>query len=269
MARILGILTNDPSLLPCQAARLEAAVDLREEEALGIGSYDDADVLLTKRPAKVGARGLSALTESLHSPAILAVGRRETVYQVETLPPLRYRRWLFAMDAEGEAIEGVREKLEAELPVFLQRSLRTVAAQERVFFHFLKALHEKHQIEDPVLGAAEAGRSLAQALRTLDEALVEVGTTRPVPAVFLATNGRILVGVRRGKPLAYLLGEGSGACERCGFEERSDDARIPAHRRARCVALTTSPTATAGFVEIPDGSVVSVERSLQINVASI
>lgn len=268
MARILGILTNDPSLLPCQAARLEAAVPFLEEEALGLGSYDDADVLLTKRPANVGTRRLSALTEPVQSPALLAVGRHEAAYQEEALPPLRYRRWLFAMDGEGEALARVREPLEASLPAFLARSLRTVAARERVFFHFLKTLFEEKQLEDPRLEAAEAGRSLARALRRIDAIRAEAGEGRPFPVALLATNGRVLVGVRRGRALAYHLGEGSGSCERCGFEERSDDPRVPAHRRARCVALATLPAAQ-GFVEIPDESVVAVERSLQINVASL
>lgn len=268
MARILGILTNDPTLLPCQTTRLEPRVRFLEEEAFGLGSYDDADVLLTKRPAKVGARELSALIEGVQTPALLAVGRREAVYQEESLHPLRYRRWLFAMDGETAALAQVRETMEAELPLFLGRSLRTVGARERAFFLFLKMLYEQKQLDDPNLAAAEAARSLARAVRAMDEALAEAGVTQPLPLVLMATNGRVLVGARRGRPLSYLLGEGSGACALCGFDERSDDPRIPAHRRARGVALATLPGAE-GFVEIPDHSVVSVERTLQLNVSSL
>lgn len=269
MARILGILTNDPTLLRCQTARLEPHVSFLPEEAFGLGSYEDDDVLLTKRPANVGPRDLSILTEGLHSPALLAMGRREALYQEESVHPLRYRRWLFAMEGDGEALTKVREVMEAELPVFLGRSLRTVAARERAFFLFLKFLHEQKQLEDPHLEASEAVRSLSRAVRAMDEALGKLGETRPFPFVALATNGRILVGARRGRPLSYHLGEGSGSCAACGFHERSDDPRIPAHRRARGVALATLPGPAGGFVEIPDQSVVAVERTLELNVASL
>lgn len=269
MARILGILTSDPTLLRCQSARLDPHQRFLEEEALGLGSYDDADVLLTKRPAGVGTRRLAGLSESIQSPAILAMGRREALYQEESLHPLRYRRWLFAMDGETEALSRAREAMESALPVFLARSLRTFSARERVFFLLLKLLYEQKQLDDPNLEAAEASRSLSRAIRTMDEILAEVGEARPLPLVVLTTNGRILLGARRGEPLAYQLAEGSGSCELCGFDERSDDPRIPAHRRARAVALSTFPSAEAGFVEIPDESVVGVERSLQLNVASL
>lgn len=269
MARILGILTNDPTLLRCQIARIEPSVAFREDEAFGLGSFDDTDVLLTKRPADVGTRKLATLTESLQSPALLAMGRREAAYQEEALHPLRFRRWLFAMDGDTEVLSTAREAMEASLPVFLARSLRTVASRERVFFLFLRELYEQNQLDDSNLEAAEAARSLARAVRAVDALLERVGETRPSDLAVLATNGRVVVGARRGRPISYLLGEGSGACEICGFDERSDDPRIPAHRRARFVALATLPSPSGGFVEIPDRSVVSVDRSLQINVASL
>lgn len=269
MARILGILTNDPTLLRCQIARIEPSVPFREDEAFGLGSFDDTDVLLTKRPADVGTRKLSALAEGTQSPALLAMGRKEAAYQEEALHPLRFRRWLFAMDGDTEILAKAREAMEASLPVFLARSLRTVSSRERVFFLFLRELYGQNQLDDANLVAAEAARSLARAVRAVDEFLERVGDSRPSELVALATNGRVIVGARRGRPLSYLLGEGSGACELCGFDERSDDPRLPAHRRARFVALATLPSPQGGFVEIPDRSVVSVDRNLQINVASL
>lgn len=269
MARVLGILTNDPSLLRCQAARLEPSITFPEDEVLGLGSFDDTDVLLARRPAGVGARKLPALVEGIQSPALLAMSRMEAIYQEENVHPIKYRSWLFALDAEPETLAKAREAMEASLPLFLSRSLQTVTSRERVFFLFLRELYEKNQLDDPNLEAAEAARSLARALRAVDELLAQSGETRPVELAALATNGRVLVGARRGRPLAYLLGEGSGACSLCGLDERSDDPRVSAHRRARFVALASVPSPRDGFIEIPDRSVVSVSHSLQINVASL
>jgi len=269
MARVLGILTNDPSLLRCQAARLEPSITFPEDEVLGLGSFDDTDVLLARRPANVGTRRLPALVEGLQSPALLAMSRREVIYQEENIHPLKFRGWLFAMDAESELLTKVREAIEASLPLFLARSLRTVTSGERVFFLFLRELHEQNQLDDPNLEASEVARSLARSLRAVDEFLARAGETRPVDFAALATNGRVLVGARRGRPLAYLLGEGSGACSLCGLDERSDDPRVSTHRRGRFVALASIPSAQSGFLEVPDRSVIAVSRSLQINVASL
>lgn len=265
---MLGVLTSDPSLLRCQTARLDTAVPFLEEEALGLGTFDDADVLLTRRPARVGPRRLSSLTDAVQSPALLAVGRSGPVEPEEAFPPLRYRSWLFAVDGETEPLARVRERLEETLPAFLARSLRTVTVTERIFFHFLEQLFERRQLEDPRLDADSAAQGLVRCLRAIDAIRAEAGDSRPFPVALLATNGRVLVGVRRGGFLAYHLDEGRGACARCGFEDGSDDPRTPAHRRARCVAIANLPTAE-GFVEVPDGSVIAVERSLGIRLASL
>ena len=45
---LLGLLSNDASLLPCQIQRLR--VELGARDAIGIGHYTDDEVLVTKRP---------------------------------------------------------------------------------------------------------------------------------------------------------------------------------------------------------------------------
>lgn len=271
MPQTLAVLTNDPSLLRCQLHWLEPSVPFAGDDALGVGSYDDSSVLLAKRPGRIGPRELSRLLDGRASPALLAMGREEPMYVEEAVSPFRFRRWLFALDGEVEGYQEARDELEAALPAFLQRSLRTPTDRERVFFLFLKELHDANQIDDPHVEGREVARSLSRAVRSLDAITARAGRRDPTPLGILATNGRILVGVRRGRPLAYLLAEGSGVCVPCGVDERAreDDPRVRPHRRARSVALSGYPLATSGFVEVPDQSLVSVGRSLDIAVSSL
>jgi glutamine amidotransferase len=116
----------------------------------------------------------------------------------------------------------------------------------------------------------DAARCLAQAVRSLDRIAREADhQTRPAPLAALASNGRVLVGVRRGLPLHYALLEGISTCEVCEIDERTpeSDPRRAEHRRQRGVAIAT--TSGPGFLEVPDGSTVAVGRSLEITVASV
>src|SRR5690606_25671328 len=96
----------------------------------------------------------------------------------------------------------------------------------------------------------------------------DLGRTRPAPLALIATNGRVLVAARRGRPLFYRLQEGAGSCGACDVAD-DRDPRAAAHRRAKAVVLATEPGEGSHFVEVPDGSVVAVGRALDITVASI
>jgi glutamine amidotransferase len=250
---------------------MERSVPFREDEALGVGSYDDSNVLLAKRPGGIGPRAIARVLDGQTSPALLAAGREEPMYTEEAIAPFRFRQWLFAVDGAWEGDEGIREAMEAALPSFLRRSLRTTTCGERIFSLFLGALHEGNQLDDPHVEGREVARSLARAVRALDGLTADAGRSDPMPLGIVATNGRILVGSRRGRPLSYLLAEGSGVCTLCGVDERAqeDDPRVRPHRRARSVALAGHPLPAGGFVEVPDKSLVSVGRSLDLNVSSL
>lgn len=250
---------------------MERSVPFEEGEALGVGSYDDSNVLLAKRPGRIGPRAIAQVLDGQASPALLAAGRDEPMYVEEAVAPFRFRQWLFAVDGAWEEDEGIREALEAALPSFLLRSLRTPTSRERIFSLFLQELHEANQLDDPHVEGKEVARSLGRAVRALDAITGDTGRNDSMPLGIVATNGRILVGSRRGRPLSYLLAEGSGVCTLCGVDERAqeNDPRVRPHRRARSVALAGHPLPTSGFVEVPDKSLVSVGRSLDINVSSL
>lgn len=272
MADLLSLISNDASLLPCQIHRLSDRVRFGGWDALGLGYYLDDAVLVAKRPGNVGPSDVAALSSNMRSPAFLAVARSGGFrFDEDATDPFRFRQWLFAMDGSVEAFPDVRKKLVEGLPDLVRRQLKTSEDREHVFGLFLRFLREKTRPDDPNLPAQEAARSLANTVREVDRLEREEGRTLPSPMALLATNGRILVAVRRGRPLFYTLQEGAGVCGPCGLEAtaKEGDPRIRPHRRAKAVALASGPVAGAGFIEIPDGSTVAVGRSLDITVSSI
>jgi glutamine amidotransferase len=80
-----------------------------------------------------------------------------------------------------------------------------------------------------------------------------------------------MVATRRGGPLNYALLEGIVPCELDGIDMATPekDPRVRPHRRVKAVAFATRLRSHDGFIEVPEGSVVSVSRSLQVSVAPI
>jgi predicted glutamine amidotransferase len=279
MGAIVAILQSDPNLLLCQVARLEAHVSLRDEgerlpDAYGFGHYGGGSVLLGKRPT--GASHLLRLGElvgRVESEALIAHARTATVGNTkdENTHPFRFRRWLFAHDGTVEAFDHVRPKLMAGLPDFLRRNLMGDTDSEHAFLWFLKLLKDGNRLDDLDLDAVVAARALAGTVKQLDAWSREAGAQRASRLNFVATNGRIMVASRRGGPLHYALLEGIVPCALHEITVASPESnpRVRPHRRVKAVAFANRLASQNGFLEVPEGSVVAVSRSLQVTVSPI
>lgn len=278
MGVLLAVLQNDPSLLRCQMRRLEAYVAMREPERLpdayGFGYYKGSDVLLGKRPSGASASfSLTQLAGGIDSEAVIAHARYATVggHKDENTHPFRFRRWLFAHDGTVEGFRELRPRLLDALPDFLRRNVEGDTDSELAFMLFLKHLREGGHADDLDVEARVVGRALALAVRDLETWSREAGATRPSGLNFVATNGRVLAATRRGRPLHYALLEGIVPCPRCGLEigAAENDPRTRAHRQVKAVCFATRLLQPNGFLEVPDASVVSVSRSLQVSIATL
>lgn len=278
MGAVVAILQNDPNLLRCQLTRLRSHVSLEvgdaPPDAYGFGYYGSGSVLLAKRPTGAPSPlAVHDLVGRIDSEALLVHARRATVGKAkdENTQPFRFRRWLFAHDGTIEGWEGVKPKLVAALPDFLRRNVMGDTDSEHAFMLFLAQLKEANALDDLDLDAQVAGRALARTIRQIDAWSRDVGAQKPSRMCIVATNGRVLVASRRAGPLSYALLEGIVPCELDEIDLRTpeSDPRVRPHRRVKAVCVASRITAPNGFVEVPDGSVVSVSRALQVSVASI
>ncbi|HYS82371.1 MAG TPA: class II glutamine amidotransferase [Anaeromyxobacteraceae bacterium] len=278
MGALFAVLQSDPNLLPCQVSRLEGHVALREgdrlPDAYGFGYYKGNDVLLGKRPS--GAPSTFTLTQlagGIESEAVVAHARVATVgaQKDENTHPFRFRRWLFAHDGTVEAFRDVKPRLLAALPEFLRRQVEGDTDSEHAFMLFLKHLRASGHLDNLDVDARTVGHALSVTARDLETWSREAGGARPSALNFIATNGRVLVAIRRGRPLHYALLEGITPCPRCGLEAGAadNDPRTRPHRQVKAVCFATLLLQPNGFIEVPDASVVSVSRSLQVSVSSL
>jgi glutamine amidotransferase len=279
MGALVAVLQTDPNLLRCQIVRLGRHVSLEVSDGLpdayGFGSYAaDGELLLGKRPT--GAATLLSLADlvgRVDSEALIVHSRRAVVGKGkdENTQPFRFRRWLFAHDGTIEGWPEVRPRLVDALPDFLRRSVLGDTDSEHALMLFLSLLREENVLDQLDLDPAVAGRALARTVRRIEGWSREAGVQRPSRLSFVATNGRTLVATRRGGPLFYALLEGILPCEvdRIDLATPESDPRVRPHRRVKAVCFASRLTQPNGFIEVPEGSVVSVSRSLQVSISPI
>jgi predicted glutamine amidotransferase len=271
MSVALAVLTSDPNLVRCELHRLEGQVALQEEgrsNAVGIGAYSQDDVLLRRLPRDADLT-LESLAPPHETEALLFHGQRLPVglSLEENTQPFRSRRWLFAHQGTLEGFSDIRASLLATVPDFLKRQIRGETASEVAFAHFLRKLWETGHADDPRLEAQVAGRLLAETARELSRASSQSGAARTSTVNLLATNGFIVVATRLGgRPLYYTRLEGTDSCEVCGLTPASMESQpgVAAHRRRRTVVVASHVKRPAGWVELPEGTTLTVETDLQM-----
>jgi glutamine amidotransferase len=278
MGALVAVLQTDASLMRCQVARLAAHVSLRDGDGLpdsyGFGYYQGGSVLLGYRPSGAPSPlGLPELVGEIDSEALLAHARHATVGRAreENTHPFRFRHWLFAHDGTLSGFERVRPRLIGALPEYLRRNVTGDTDSELAFMVFLDQLRQDGRLDDLDLDPQTAGRALARTVRQIEALARDAGEQKPSRLVFAATNGRVLVASRRGGPLHYALFEGIVPCALDGIalDTPESDPRVRPHRQVKAVCFANRLTSPDGFIEVPEGSVVAVGRSLSVSVAAI
>jgi len=268
MSSLVGIVTSDPSLVRCELDRVRPLLAVETEGRVsGVGAYQDELVL--QRRYGVGAAG-----ELWEAPASEVVLLHAGALPVDLAPeenaqPFRFRQWLFAHVGEVDKSDALRDRLYEQLPEFLQSVVRGATLSEVIFAAFLAELRGVGRTEDTTLEAPLAAQLLKKAAKTVELAAAEVGGTTKPRLALVATNGRVMVAARRGpQPLVYRLLEGQAECARCGIaaDAKDTELKVRDHRRRRSVVVATSPKSPDGWVAVPDGGALSIDRRLHVQV---
>jgi len=270
MSQLVALVVSNADLLGCLVHALGPRVDLGADagKTRGVGSYDNGQVLLRKRPAPEPV-GLEAAFAGLSSEVAVAVSHRigPRGFREEDTSPYRLRNWLFA--GTGRVVPlGKRAQIAASLPEFLQRGLEDASDVETAFRVALGHVHaQSPRLEHPDLEPSVVVEAMARTFALLDRRAREAGVPAPQTASVL-TNGRVLVAVRRGRPLSYRLVEGIPDCSVCGLDASSPetDPRVRPHRRLRGVVVA-SRVSGAGWLELPEGGTFVVGRDCAVSVA--
>lgn len=274
LAEFFAIHQSDASLLGCVLRRMSGKVSLGPAQpAAGVGFFQSDDVLLRKRPLS-GDPLPEKLAEGVESEAALVcsgAARSSARAFSETLTlPFRFKRWLFAIAGEPDALYPIRAPLLKALPDYLRRSVKGDSAAEAVFFTFLARLRDAGRLDDHDVDAQTAARALASAVGEAERAFEQIG--QPLPGLSLvASNGRVMAGVRRGHPLFLGVIDGLIPCQRCEISAGSSDLdpRVKSHRMLRAAMLASGPQASLDALrELPERAVVAVPRGL-VDIATL
>lgn len=263
MGRLIGYVANRTDrlgdVLDDEHDAIAPGEDYRPD-AWGIGFYQNGEVLHKKRPKLTdGPIDWEKVARDVRSDNVIVHFRNATVgdFRSDNTHPFRMRQWLFAHVGTVEGFSAIRPSLLESMPDFLRRNIRGSTDSEHVFMTLLSFLHDAGQLDFPdadrdvVLGAIRS--SLALITRHCEE----VGAPAPTLNLML-TNGRHMYVVRQGGPMHY--------AERTGLP--SDGSKTPKSGPLRYVLVysngdTESPV---GYSELPEGSVLTIDRNLQVDV---
>ena len=269
MAEFISIHQTDASLLPCIMRRLKGTVSLgAPEAAAGVGYFQSDDVLVRKRPlASQPPQLVERLAEGVESEAVLiATGSVSRAFKEESTLPIRFKRWLFALAGQPEALAPAKAPLTAALPQSLRRAARGESGTEAIFLTFLSRLRDAGRLDDVDVDAQTAARSLAAAVGEAERALEQAGQHLP-PLAAVVSNGRVLGALRRGHALFAGGIEGLRECaaHEVGPNSKELDPRVRAHRVVRAFVLVsgTQPNLPEGMRELAEGEVLALSRSLE------
>src|SRR6266853_1510913 len=218
LAEFLAIHQSDASLLGCLLRRLAGRVSLGDSErAAGVGFFQSDDLLLRKRPLGGQPALPEKLADGVESEATLicsgAVGTSARAFNEQITLPFRFKRWLFAIAGQPDALAPIRPVLLKALPDYLRRSVKGDSAAEGLFFTFLSRLRDVGRLDDHELGAESAARSLAAAVGEAERAFEQMGQPLPGMAA-VVSNGRVMGALRRGHPLQVGVIDGLIPCLR-------------------------------------------------------
>ena len=268
MAEFICIHETDASLLPCVLRKLKGSLSLGPpESAAGVGYFQSDDVLVRKRPlASQPPQFLERIAEGVESEAVLiASGSLSRAFKEEATLPIRFKRWLFALAGQPEALAPAKDALTAALPQSLRRAARSESAAEALFFTFLSRLRDAGRLDADV-DAQTTARSLAAAVGEAERAFEQAGARLP-PLAAIVTNGRVLGALRRGHPLWIATIEGLSECavHEVGPGSKDLDPKVRAHRALRAVVLASGaqPQPPAGARELAEAEVLALPRTLQ------
>jgi hypothetical protein len=133
-------------------------------------------------------------------------------------------------------------------------------------------LHDEGRLDDLNLDPRHLAGVLAATVAQTDDLSRRAGATELAKANIVLTNGRVLVASRRGLPLHFVHQEGIENCEACRQDQEvggSRKAQVP-HPHFRFVVVATDlQDPPPEWQEVPDSSVLMVDRSLDVSSAPL
>jgi glutamine amidotransferase len=213
MARLFGLIGNRADLagrvLGFETDALRVRARSGSQLGWGIGFYQGGEVLMRRRPIDGDEIDVAKLASDVRADVLIGHVRTATIgtLRTENTHPFRYRQWLFAKTGTLSQFDSIRERLVQSVPEFLRGGIRGETDSE-IFFHvFLSFLHDAGRLNDLLVEPHVVREALRSSLAVVDGMTAEVGG-EPGDVNILLTNGDCVVGLHRGRAMAYRVFSG-------------------------------------------------------------
>jgi glutamine amidotransferase len=250
--------------------REPASGGARRHDGFGLGFYQNGEVLLQKKP-QWGNREVDYydIAKELKTDAFVGHVRKATVgaWKHENSHPFRFRNWLFAHNGTIAHFDAVKPRMLEAIPDFLRRNVRGDTDSEHLFHLFLTLLQERGKMDDPNIDVRIVRDALRTAVSRLIHWVSEAGPDAPHINI-VAMNGRVMVAVRYGRPLHAIRQVGFPDCTIC--RSPSEPEKRAPHDLLRFAAVASEMSKVApGWAEVPERSLVSVNRAIDLEMESL
>jgi predicted glutamine amidotransferase len=267
MCRMLGVICNDEDLLSCAIHEVRESLRLRPGEdysGIGIGTYQNDDPLLKKRPStKTAEIDYESLLGGVASNVLVVhVGYpSDDAWKDTNTHPFRFRRWLFASTGSFRGLERQREDLLTTLPSFLSRNVQGETGSELAFHLYLNRLFKEGTLNDLAISAVGMGDHVRAFVEEVDS--LQHDPRQDPSFALLVTNGQVMGAACRGMTMHYSHREGILECshsEATGLEQQS-------HRRFKGIMLAADMSAPGHqWREVASGSLLTISKELELRV---
>lgn len=261
--RAVGFLMNDPQRGHVALHALRDVFSIPPSvDGIGIGSCVDGSVLLSKLPSVPDDSSLSRLVGPLKGRvAVLqlrdASDLRPSVRSANNLGPYRFRAFACAVIGGPQTADEamtLREKLLADLPDFLRRSVRGQTEGEVFFYAVLARLFSMGLLERGLVPPSAVVDAVLETRRAVGD---------DTPRHVALSTGVELVQVSRGMPSALLTLKGLDLAAADDLDPTLTDSSLGRERLRRFRAALT-----LGGLDRPFDEATPVPSGVQIRALS-
>jgi glutamine amidotransferase len=274
MCRFFGFRATEPTEIASllvqapHALLAQSRIDRRGEshpDGWGLGFFVDElpEILRSVAPAFEDDQFLAA-AERMHARTVVAHVRQATVggAALENTHPFTHGRWIFAHNGTAHPFPEVAPRLAAETaPQFA--ALRHGTTDSEAIFVWLLTRMERAgiDVEAPAADAAGVVQVVAEATRQLAAWCASAPPTNAARLNLMLTDGDLLIVTRWNHTLSWLV-RTSGAAG-------SAAARPAGSKPFREVIVASEPITDEDWQEVPDRSIVWIDRAVQAQIRPI
>ncbi len=272
MCRLYGFRATDPTLIECSLVEAQnALLKQSDRDTRGVTNPDGwgiatwgADGLQIERRTRSAADDLVFTQVAAGARPTTAIAHVRAATVGGPTPgnthPFRFGPWVFAHNGTLTAFDRVAPLLDTGL---FPPSGTTDS--EHIFMWMLRRMPEFGlDPRRPADSPRPIEHLLTAAIADLDATAAAVGARTSPKLNFLISDGANLVASRWGNTLYWTFRDSVPDCAVCGLPHCDEVAD-----RYRAVAIASEPITSEQWTEVPEGSIVSVDRSVSVTTSDL